>query len=48
MNDFLTNLTIIGWTHEGTKRKMFRMDDDYKDVECFGILKSKFKTSRNQ
>ena len=30
------------WTHEGTKRKMFLLDGEYIDVECYGILKSEF------
>lgn len=33
----------LGWVHEGTKRKMFLLDGEYIDMECYGILKSEFK-----
>lgn len=34
----------LGWAHEGTKRKMFLLDGEYIDVECYGILNSEFKS----
>ena len=34
----------LGWVHEGTKRKMFLLDGEYIDVECYGILKSEFNS----
>jgi len=35
----------LGWIHEGTKRKMFLLDGEYVDVECYGILKSELNIS---
>ena len=34
----------LGWVHEGTKRQIFLLDGKYVDVECYGILKSEFKS----
>jgi RimJ/RimL family protein N-acetyltransferase len=36
----------LGWVHEGTKRKMFLLDGEYADMECYGILKSEFKSRK--
>lgn len=36
----------LGWAHEGTKRKLFYLDGQYVDVECFGQLRPEFDVSR--
>ncbi|MBN2121152.1 MAG: GNAT family N-acetyltransferase [Candidatus Omnitrophica bacterium] len=38
----------LGWVHEGTKRKSFLLDGEYVDVECYGLLKSDFISSKDR